>query len=219
MGPLPEDQGFNSLVTFTNRLGANIRIAPLRTDITAKKFVHIFFDTWYCKNGLPLNVVSDRDHLFTSKFWDALHKITGVKLKISMAFHPQTNGSSERTNKTIVQALRYHIDRNQRGWVRVLPCVRFDLMNTMNTSTGFSRSNCAWAAALELFLHSFLPPPPTRNRPHLKNFAHTATFPSIRTQLFRSARKTSSWQKSHKPSSTIRTFHQNIVSRRATSSC
>lgn len=138
VGPLPEDQGFNSLVTFTDRLGADIRLAPLRTDVTAEKFANIFFDNWYCENGLPLNIISDRDHLFTSKFWDALHKISGVKLKMSTSFHPQTDGSSKRTYKTVVQALRYHVDRNQHGWVRALPRVRFDLMNTVNASTGFS---------------------------------------------------------------------------------
>ncbi len=113
VGPLPEDQGFNSIVTMMDRLGADIHIAPLNTNITAEKFVQVFFDQWYCENGLPRDIVSDRDHLFISKFWKALHEISGVKLKMSTTFHPQTDGVSERTNKTVVQELRYHVDRNQ----------------------------------------------------------------------------------------------------------
>lgn len=138
VGPLPEDQGFNYLATITDRLGADIRLVPCRTDVTAEQFALLFFDNWYCENGLPLDITSDRDKLFLSRFWRALHKLSGVKLKMSTAFHPQTDGSSERTNKTVIQALRFHVDRNQKGWVRALPRVRFDLMNSVNASTGFS---------------------------------------------------------------------------------
>ena len=138
VGPLPKDHGYNAIVTMTDRLGADIRIAPTRTDISAEQFAVLFFDVWYCENGLPLEIVSDRDKLFVSKFWRALTKLTGVKLKMSTAFHPQTDGASERTNKTVIQALRYHVDRSQKGWVRALPRVRFDIMNTVNASTGYS---------------------------------------------------------------------------------
>lgn len=54
--------------------------------------------------------MSDRDKLFVSQFWKALHKLTGVKLKLSTAYHPETDGSSEHTNKTVNQALRYHVE-------------------------------------------------------------------------------------------------------------
>jgi hypothetical protein len=64
-------------------------------------------------------------------------KLTGVKLKLSSAFHPQTNSTSERTNKTINQAIRYHVQWNQKGWVKALPCIWFKIMNTVNASTGF----------------------------------------------------------------------------------
>jgi hypothetical protein len=77
----------------------------------------LFFDHWYCENGLPLDIVSDRDKLFMSRFWKALHKLTGVKLKMSTAYHPETDGSSKRTNKTVNQALHFHVERNQKGWV------------------------------------------------------------------------------------------------------
>jgi hypothetical protein len=57
---------------------------------------------------------------------------------MSTAFHPQTDGGSERTNKTVNQAIRYHVDVNQKGWSSQLPRIRFALMNTINTSTGYS---------------------------------------------------------------------------------
>lgn len=138
VGPLPEDSGFNCIITMTDRLNSDFRIVPTRTDISASNFAVLFFDHWYCENGLPLEIVSDRDKLWTSTFWTALHKLTGTRLKLSTSYHPETDGASERTNKTVVQCLRYHVHRNQRGWVRALPRVRFNIMNTVNASTGYS---------------------------------------------------------------------------------
>ena len=138
VGPLPIDNGFDCILTMTDRLGSNVRIIPTRTDITAEDLAVLFFNHWYCENGLPKDIVSDHDKLFISNFWRTLHKLTGVKLKLSSAYHPETDGSSERTNKTINQCIRYHVRRNQKGWVRALPCIRFDIMNSVNASTGFS---------------------------------------------------------------------------------
>ena len=57
---------------------------------------------------------------------------------MSTAYHPQTDGASERTNKTVEQCLRFHVERNQKGWKRALPRVRFQMMNTINKSTRFT---------------------------------------------------------------------------------
>lgn len=138
VGPLPPDEGFDYLLTITDRLGADIRLIPCHKNISAERCAALFFEHWYCENGLPTEIVSDRDKLFVSKFWSNLHKLTGIKVKLSSAFHPQTDGSSERTNKTVIQALRYYVDRDQLGWVKALPHVRFCIMNTVNASTGFS---------------------------------------------------------------------------------
>jgi len=119
-------------------LGSDIWIVPTRTDVTAEALASLFFKHWYCENGLPTDIVSDRDRLFVSKFWRALHHLTGVKLKISTAYHPQTDGSSERSNKTVNQCLRYHVRQNQKGWASALPLIRFQIMNSVNGSTSYS---------------------------------------------------------------------------------
>ncbi|KAG5717653.1 hypothetical protein E4T56_gene17979 [Termitomyces sp. T112] len=110
-------------------------------DPTKKIFVTtntILFDEWYCENGLMDEIISDRDHLFIAEVWKELHKLTGVKLKMSTSYHPEMDGGSKRTNKTVVQAIRYHVDRNQKGWKRTLPHIRFTIMNTVSTLTEFS---------------------------------------------------------------------------------
>jgi hypothetical protein len=101
----------------------DVRIAPTHLNISAECFAAQFFDLWYCENGLPLNIISDRDKIFVGKFWKALCKLTGVKLKMLSSYHPEMDGSSKHSNKTVVQALRYHVERNQKGWVKSLPLV------------------------------------------------------------------------------------------------
>src|ERR1700679_3513330 len=138
IGPLPLDMGFDSILSITDRLNSEIHIIPTKTTPTAEDIAVVFLNEWYCENGLPLEIISDRDKLFVSKFWSHLMTLTGVNHKLSTSFHPQTNGASERTNKTINQCLRYHVERNQGGWAKSLPLVRFHIMSSVNKSTGFS---------------------------------------------------------------------------------
>ena len=107
-------------------------------DISAEDLAAIFFNEWYCENGLPLDIVSDHNKLFLSKFWQSLHGLTGVKLKMSTAYHLESDGVSKQLNKTINRCLRYHVEHNQMGWRCALPWVHFDIINTINASTGFS---------------------------------------------------------------------------------
>ena len=138
IGPLPKDGNYDSIVTITDCLGTDVQIIPMTVNLTAEGLAELFFDRWFCENGLPLDFISDRDKLFMSQFWKALHKLMGIKLKMSTAYHPETDGSSERTNKTVIQAIRFHVERNQEGWVCALPWVQFNIMNMVNKSTGFS---------------------------------------------------------------------------------
>jgi hypothetical protein len=138
IGPLPLDDGYDCIVTMTDRLNSDIQIRPCKTTMSATDMAELFFDAWFCENGLPLEIICDRDKLFVSRFWKRLHELSGVKIKMSTAYHPQTDGASERTNKTVNQCLRFHVRRNQKGWVRALPRVRFDIMNSVNASTGYS---------------------------------------------------------------------------------
>lgn len=138
VGPLPEDDGYNCIATVSCRLGADYRFIPCTTSITAEEFAVLWIDEWYCENGMPRETFMDRDKLWVSKFWQHVMLLTGVSCKMSSAYHPQTDGISEVTNKTMIQSLRFHVERNQKGWCRALPRVRFHMMSTLNKSTGYS---------------------------------------------------------------------------------
>jgi hypothetical protein len=72
IGPLPEDEGFDCIVTFTNWLNSDLRVIPTCTDISAEDLAVIFFNEWYCENGLSLEIISNHDKLFVSTFWRSL---------------------------------------------------------------------------------------------------------------------------------------------------
>ena len=69
IGLLPRDDRFDVIVTMMDRLGADIQISMCTSDMTAKDFAYIFFDKWYCENGCPLEIISNHDKIFISKFW------------------------------------------------------------------------------------------------------------------------------------------------------
>ena len=138
IGPLPLNDGNNCILTITDKLGSDIRIIPTSTDLTAESLALLFFDHWYCENGLPLEIISDRDKLFISRFWKHFSLLSGIKHKCSPSFHPQIDGQSERTNRTAIQAIHFHIEQNQSGWKRALPRIHFNIMSTLNQSTGYS---------------------------------------------------------------------------------
>lgn len=76
IGRLLLDKGFDCILSMTDRLGADVHIVPTNITITAEDLALLFFKNWYCENGLPANIVCDREKLFTSRFWKALSKLT-----------------------------------------------------------------------------------------------------------------------------------------------
>ena len=88
--------GFDSIVVYVDRLTKMMHCQLTRTNVSAPELAKIFFDTVVRLHGLPDDVVSDRDPKFTGHFWRALFKHVGVKLSTSTAYHPQSDGQTER---------------------------------------------------------------------------------------------------------------------------
>ena len=140
VGPLPPSNGKDMLLTVTDRLSGYTRLIACRTKDGAKEIAHLFFEEWVRFFGVPERLVSDRDKLFTSKFWRCLHGRLGTKLQMSTAFHPETDGRSERTNKTVIQVLRQYVSRQQKDWTTHLSTVELAINLAVNDSTGSSPS-------------------------------------------------------------------------------
>ncbi|GLC34635.1 hypothetical protein PLESTM_000219700 [Pleodorina starrii] len=113
-------------------------LAPTTTACTAEHAARLFFDNVVRLHGVPKDIVSDRDTRFTSKFWGALSDLLGVKLRMSTAYHPQTDGQTERTNRTLGDMLRNYAGQEPTAWDTHLSAAEFALNNAVNRSTGRS---------------------------------------------------------------------------------
>ncbi|XP_060114520.1 EF-hand calcium-binding domain-containing protein 6 [Heteronotia binoei] len=86
-------------------------------------------------HGLPKQIVSDRGPQFTSRFWQAFQQGLGTELHLSSAYHPQTDGQTERTNATLEQYLRCYTSYQQDNWASLLPLAEFAYNNAVHSST------------------------------------------------------------------------------------
>ncbi|SGY32169.1 BQ5605_C002g01326 [Microbotryum silenes-dioicae] len=136
VGPLPAKKGFDRVLTITDRLSGYVRLLPAREADTAAEVAARFHEGWHRLFGLPQSIVSDRDKLFTSKFWTALHKRLNIKLQLSSAFHPETDGRSEKTNKTAFQILRALVNKEQSNWAECLAVCEYAINSSLNVATG-----------------------------------------------------------------------------------
>ena len=129
VGPLPEsgnrDGLFDSITIVICLLTSMVHLIPSRTNYNASQLAELMFEHVYKLHGLPKNIISDRDVLFTSTFWGQLHRLMGSKLRLSSAYHPQSDGSTERANHTITQMLQQCVHPNQKDWVAKLPAIEF----------------------------------------------------------------------------------------------
>jgi len=131
-------QGNDAIVVFTDRLTKRAIFHPTHTSATAPMIAKIFFATVFKNHGLPRVIISDRDPKFTSRFWQALFKHLGTKTAMSTAFHPQTDGQTERLNRTLEEMLRIYATYKQDQWDEYLPAAEFAYNNSKQTSTGFT---------------------------------------------------------------------------------
>ncbi|SGY12772.1 BQ5605_C011g06597 [Microbotryum silenes-dioicae] len=136
VGPLIPSNGNDALLTVTDRLSGYVRLIPCQTTDDAATTAKRFFDGWHRYFGMPRVLISDWDKLFTSEFWKAYMDRMGTKLAMSTAFHPQTDGRSERTNRTVIQVLQTLVNRRQNDWANHIATVKFVINSSLNKSTG-----------------------------------------------------------------------------------
>lgn len=138
LGPFPPSNGNNYLWVIVCKLTNMVHLIPLTTSISAKVLAELYFQRIFPLHGLPNGIVSDRDSKFVSKFWSSLHKLLGTKLLMSSAYHPQTDGATERVNRTIGTILRGVVTSSQNDWYYKLPYVEFAINSSTSKSTGYS---------------------------------------------------------------------------------
>ena len=105
---------------------------------SAEGLARLFRDNVWKLHGLLESVVSDRGPQFTAELTKELNRILGIQTKLSTAFHPQTNGQTERMNQEVEQYLRFFIKHRQKDWPEWLAMAEFAINNKVHTATKVS---------------------------------------------------------------------------------
>lgn len=132
----PTARGRTAIVVFVDRFSKMVHFAPGHDTTTAADFAMIFIKEVFSKHELPDKFVSDRDSGFKSAFFQEICKQLGIKQCMSMAYHTQTDGQTERTNRTLEEMLRHFVSPTQDDWDLKLPCAKFAINNAFHAAIG-----------------------------------------------------------------------------------
>lgn len=122
---LPKSDGYNSVLVVVDKLTKYAHFLPLSHPYTAAQVAQTYFDNIFKLHSMPVALVSDRDKVFTSKFWQQLFRLTKTELRMSTAYHPQTDGQTERVNQCMETYLRCFISSSPTKWIKWLPLAEF----------------------------------------------------------------------------------------------
>src|SRR5882724_2099906 len=132
---LPLSDGHDRILVVVCRLTKMALFIPTFRDIDAEELPCIFLSQVFAKRGTPTDIVSDWGKHFISRFWQSLCQLLGIKANLSSAYHPETDGQTERVNQILEQYLRVYINYQQDDWVNLLPLAEFAYNITLHSAT------------------------------------------------------------------------------------
>jgi hypothetical protein len=132
---LPRFHGKDAIMVVVDRLSKYAHFIALSHPYTALSIAQLFMDHIFKLHGMPKSIVSDRDPIFVSNFWQKLFKFEGVELNLSSSYHPQSDGQTEVVNRCLEAYLRCVCGDIQGEWAKWLPLAEYWYNTTYRTST------------------------------------------------------------------------------------
>ena len=154
---------FDSILVAVDRYTKYTRYIPSRKDWDAVELADSLVDDVFTKFGIPDSIVTDRGSLFTSHYWSTFCYHLAADLHYSTAFHPQTDGQTERQNQTLEQYLRSYVNYQQDDWTQWLSVAEYAYNNSVHSATGAApfwlmfSENPKWKDTIEDGLESEVP--------------------------------------------------------------
>ncbi|GJV40825.1 putative reverse transcriptase domain-containing protein [Tanacetum coccineum] len=127
-------QGYDIIWVIIDRPTKSAIFVPMRETDRLEKLARMYLKEVVTRHGIPVSIICDRDPRFASNFWRSLQKALGTNLDMSTAYHPQTDGQSERTIQTLEDMLCACAIDFGKGWVNHLPLVEFSYNNSYHAS-------------------------------------------------------------------------------------
>jgi transposase InsO family protein len=135
---LPSSGGKNCILVIVDRFSKYGHFVPLSHPFTALTVAKTFISNVYRLHGLPTSIISDRDRVFTSQLWQELFCLAGVSLKMSSAYHPQTDGQTERVNQCLETFLRCFVNACPAKWIDWIYLAEYWYNTSWHSSLGHS---------------------------------------------------------------------------------
>ncbi|GKA51058.1 putative reverse transcriptase domain-containing protein [Tanacetum coccineum] len=126
--------GYDSIWVILDRLTKSAHFIPINEKFKMERLTQLYLKEIVCRHGVPVSIISDRDPRFASRFWTSLQKLLGTNLDMSTAYHPETDGQSERTIQTLEDMLRACVIDFGSGWDKHLPLAKFSYNNSYHAS-------------------------------------------------------------------------------------
>nr|GEV72683.1 reverse transcriptase domain-containing protein [Tanacetum cinerariifolium] len=132
---LPSTQnGNNTIWVVVDRLTKSAHFLSIRENDPIDELARLYLEEVVTRQGIPVSIICDQDPRFTSNFWMSFQKVMSTQLDMSTAYHPHTDGQSERTIQTLEDMLRACVIDFENGWKRHLPLVKFSYNNSYHAS-------------------------------------------------------------------------------------
>ncbi|MCO5550638.1 hypothetical protein L7F22_004127 [Adiantum nelumboides] len=142
---LPRTSKVNAqILVIVDRFSKMAHFIPCKKAASAPDIASLFVQHIFRIHGLPRSIISDRDPKFTEHFWTSLFKSLGTNLLFSSAYHPQTDGQTERVNQILEEMLRHYIQNRLASWEEYLPLVEFAYNNAPHSVTGMTPFQAAY---------------------------------------------------------------------------
>jgi hypothetical protein len=145
--------GYDSIWVVVDRLTKAAHFIPVKTTYNSAVLAELYMAQIVCLHGIPKKIVSDRGTQFTSHFLQQLHEALGTHLKFSSAYHPQTDGQTERTNQILEDMLRAFALQDKIGWDKRLPYAEFSYNNSYQASLKISPFEALYGSNCRTPLH------------------------------------------------------------------
>ncbi|GJY66641.1 putative reverse transcriptase domain-containing protein [Tanacetum coccineum] len=127
-------QGFDTIWVIVDRLPKSAHFLPIRENDSLDKLARLYLNKIVARHRIPASIICDRDGRFTLNFYRSFQKALGTNISMSTAYHPETDGQSERTIQTFEDMLRACVIDFGKGWVKHLPLAEFSYNNSYHAS-------------------------------------------------------------------------------------